>query len=66
METIGTQLDFLGINNYSRIRAYHAWWVPFLKMWFSGMDIAEEEYELDGVPYTAIGWEVYPRPSIRS
>jgi beta-glucosidase len=60
METIGTQLDFLGINNYSRIRAYHAWWVPFLKMWFSGMDIAEEEYELDGVPYTAIGWEVYP------
>lgn len=29
-------------------------------MWFSGMDLAEEEYELDGVQYTAVGWEVYP------
>ena len=60
METIGTHLDFLGINNYSRVLAYHAWWVPFLKMWFSGMDIAEKEYEVDGVQYTAMGWEVYP------
>ena len=60
METIGTQLDFLGINNYTRVLAYHAWWVPFLKMWFSGLDVAEKEYEVDGVQYTAMGWEVYP------
>jgi beta-glucosidase len=60
METIGTQLDFLGINNYTRVVAYHVWWVPFLRMWFSGLDVAEKEYEFDGVQYTAMGWEVYP------
>lgn len=60
MATIGTPLDFLGLNNYSRMHAYHAWWMPFLKMWVSGLDIAEEEYERDGVQYTAVGWEVYP------
>jgi beta-glucosidase len=60
MQAIGTQLDFLGINNYSRLVAYHASWMPFLKMWFSGLDIADKEYERNGAQYTAVGWEVYP------
>jgi beta-glucosidase len=62
MTIISQPLDFLGVNYYSRIFARHAWHVPFFRAWMgddrSGV---EEEFVEDGVQYTAMGWEVYPR-----
>jgi len=60
MECISQPLDFIGINYYTRERANHAWYIPFLHAWVSGKDAAPGEFERAGVQYTAMGWEVYP------
>jgi len=60
MESISQPLDFIGLNYYTRERASHAWYVPFLHAWVSGKDAAPGEFEKDGVQYTAMGQEVYP------
>ena len=60
MESISQPLDFIGLNYYTRERASHAWYVPFLHAWVSGKDAAPAEFEKDGVQYTAMGQEVYP------
>lgn len=59
MDIIGRKIDFLGINNYTRERAYHKR-RPLFPFHMTGMDIPETEFEKDGVRYTAMGWEVYP------
>jgi len=61
MEIIHTPGDFLGVNNYTRERAFHKWYVPFLRAWMTGTGVAEKETVRDGVQYTSMGWEVYPR-----
>jgi beta-glucosidase len=61
LEIIHTPGDFLGVNNYTRERAYHKWYVPFLHAWMTGTGVAERESVRDGVQYTSMGWEVYPR-----
>ncbi|MGE5221724.1 MAG: GH1 family beta-glucosidase [Omnitrophica WOR_2 bacterium] len=33
MEIISRPIDFLGVNYYNRIFAYHAWYIPFFKTW---------------------------------
>lgn len=33
MEIISRPVDFLGVNYYNRIFAYHAWYIPFFKTW---------------------------------
>lgn len=54
METIAKPIDFLGINNYTRLVARRSWkHPPFF------FDIGEEERP--DREYTAMGWEVYPR-----
>lgn len=60
MESISQPVDFIGLNYYTRERANHAWYVPFLHTWVSGKDAAPAEFEKDGVQYTAMGQEVYP------
>ncbi len=60
MESISQPVDFIGLNYYTRERASHAWYVPFLHAWVSGKDAAPGEFEKDGVQYTAMGQEVYP------
>lgn len=59
MDLIHQPLDFLGINNYSRsfVRASR---VPGFRF-MANTDVAEHEFVRDGVQYTAMGWEVYPR-----
>ena len=61
METISHPFDFLGVNYYSRAFFHHAWYVPFLKIWSAANLSAEKEFVKDGVQYTSMGWEVYPR-----
>ena len=60
MESISQPVDFIGINYYSRERARHAWYIPFLHTWVTGKDAAPAEFMQDGVQHTAMGWEVYP------
>ena len=60
MESISRPVDFIGINYYSRERARHAWYIPFLHTWVTGKDAAPGEFVQDGVQHTAMGWEVYP------
>lgn len=60
MATISRKPDFIGINNYQREFAHHAWYVPLLHLDLSGKDIAERAYVEDGVQHTSMGWEVYP------
>ncbi len=33
MDIISRPIDFLGVNYYNRIFAYHAWYIPFFKTW---------------------------------
>lgn len=42
-----------------RQRAHHAWYIPFLKSMVSEIDVAPQEFERDGIQYTATGQEVY-------
>jgi len=60
MEVIGTPLDFLGLNNYTRELAYHAWYIPWLNFSLVINDIPERAFVQEGVQYTSMGWEVYP------
>lgn len=60
LESISQPIDFIGINYYTRDRARHAWYVPFLKAMVAGTGVVDREFERDGVPYTATGQEVYP------
>ncbi len=61
LDTITTSIDFLGVNNYTREFAYHAWYIPLLHTWMTGGDIAETEYQENGRHYTSMGWEVFPQ-----
>lgn len=59
---IQQDLDFIGINNYSREFAYYSPWVPVLNAWVEGQDdLPDSEFKLQGVQYTSMGWEVYPQ-----
>ena len=61
-QLIRQELDFIGINNYSREFAYYTPWVPILNAWVEGQDeLPDSEYLRDGVQYTSMGWEVYPQ-----
>ena len=60
MELIRFPADFTGINLYSRERAMHKWYIPFLQTWTTGQDVPEKEYEKDGRLFSSMGWEVYP------
>jgi beta-glucosidase len=61
MGIISCPIDFIGINNYQREFATHKWYVPLLHREVSRKEIAETEFVKDGVQYTSMGWEVYPR-----
>ena len=61
MELIQAPVDFLGVNNYTCARAYHKWYVPFLHAWMNGAKIADTEFVKDGIQYTSMGWEIYPK-----
>ena len=54
MERISTPLDFIGMNIYTRMWAYHAPEVPLLEA------MVDEKYRVQGAKYTEMGWEVYP------
>ena len=60
MALISSQVSFIGINYYSRERAMHRWFVPFLHTWVTGKDSGVGESVVDGVQRTAMGWEVWP------
>lgn len=53
LERLPFDFDFLGVQNYTREVVRHAPWVPLL--WASLVSAARR-----GVPYTEMGWEVYP------
>ena len=61
METIKGKFDFIGVNNYTRERAFSAPWIPFLRVWMTGRNPDGHEYVENGVQHTAMGWEVYPK-----
>ena len=61
MKLISSHLDFLGVNCYTSARAYHKWYVPFLHAWMTGSRIPDTEFMKDGIQYTSMGWEVYPK-----
>ena len=46
-------LDFIGVQNYTREVIKYSWFTPFLK---ANMVAARKR----NVPYTEMGWEVYP------
>ncbi|WP_428239642.1 GH1 family beta-glucosidase [Gynuella sp.] len=60
LNCIHQPLDFLGINHYSCEFASYRWYIPFLRCWINGAAVAEQEAEIDGRRYTAMGWEVKP------
>ena len=60
MDLIKTPADFTGINLYSREKAMHKWYIPFLRTWTTGQDVPDSEYEKDGRQFSSMGWEVYP------
>ncbi len=61
METIKGKFDFIGVNNYTRERAFFAPWIPLLGVWMTGRNLDGHEYVENGVQHTSMGWEVYPR-----
>ena len=61
MALISQPIDFLGLNYYSREFGRYAWYVPFLQFWSDGNLSFDRETEIDGMPYTASGREVYPQ-----
>lgn len=63
MAIIARPIDFLGINYYTRVRFKHAWYVPYLNAWPEGLPVIQghkPSTPVDGITYTAMGWEVYP------
>ena len=60
MKLISRPVNFLGINLYTRARAFYAPWVPMLRAWQKNNRIPLKEYMKGGMKYTAMGWEVYP------
>ncbi|MCK4541679.1 MAG: beta-glucosidase [Spirochaetales bacterium] len=65
MELISAPIDFVGINNYSRDFASWDWKVPIIHADIGGRNLVEGreiegDYEINGVRYTSMGWEVYP------
>jgi len=48
-----TELDFIGIQNYTREVIRYSWFTPFIK---ASMVAARKRK----VPFTEMGWEVYP------
>ena len=62
LEKINAKVDFIGVNTYQREFAQHSRLVPFLNAWIvGGGEVAERDFVKDGVQYTSMGWEVYPR-----
>ncbi len=61
METVRGKYDFLGVNTYTRERAYAAPLVPFLGAWMTGRYPDGKERVENGVQFTSMGWEVFPR-----
>lgn len=61
-EIIQQEIDFIGINYYSREFAKHSPWVPFLNAWIEdGGEVPEQEFVKQGIQYTSMGWEVFPQ-----
>jgi len=60
MDKISRPVNFLGVNLYSRTKAFAAPWVPLLGTWLKTNRIPVREYEKGGRKYTSMGWEVYP------
>ncbi|MCP4603533.1 MAG: beta-glucosidase [Proteobacteria bacterium] len=63
MDIISTPIDFLGINNYSKVTVKFVPWL--LGFYFYPLDMEppkdkEGEFEKNGLKYTAMGWEIYP------
>ncbi|HUT54230.1 MAG TPA: GH1 family beta-glucosidase [bacterium] len=54
MARIFQPLDFVGLNLYTRIFAYHDPATPLLEA------MADEAHQIPGHEYTTMGWEVYP------
>jgi len=61
MEKISAPCDFVGLNYYSREKAHWNPLVPVLNFGVTGKDGGRGEGVRDGVPTTAMGWEVWPR-----
>lgn len=61
LETIAAPLDFVGVNTYTRELARHDPKVPIFRFWTSVGDVPEADFVRDGVQYTDMGYEVYPR-----
>lgn len=61
METIHAPLDFVGVNTYTRELASFDPGVPVFRFWTSVGDVPETDFVRDGVQYTDMGYEVYPR-----
>jgi beta-glucosidase len=55
LQRIHQPLDFVGLNLYSRIFAYHEPAVPVVQA------MIDESYRVSGSAYTDFGWEVYPQ-----
>lgn len=53
--------DFLGVNTYTRERARYAKDVPIFHFWTELGDPPETDFVKDGVQYTDMGYETYPR-----
>ncbi len=60
MEAIKGRFDFIGVNNYTRERAFSAPWIPFIGVWMTGRNPDGHEHVDQGVQFTSMGWEVFP------
>ncbi len=54
LERIHQPLDFVGLNVYTRMFAFHEPTVPLFQA------LPDPEYRVPGAKYTAFDWEVYP------
>ncbi|MFP4363385.1 MAG: GH1 family beta-glucosidase [Spirochaetia bacterium] len=61
MELIGEDIDFLGINYYTREKVSYKWTVPFIHAKIGDDSVPEAEGVFNGVEHTDMGWEVYPQ-----
>ena len=61
MKLIAEPIDFLGVNTYTREFIRYNWKLPFLKFWSSVGDVPEKDYIENGIQYTDMGYEVYPK-----
>lgn len=60
----GVNLDFPGVNVYTRVRARYAPLVPGLHFWTDEGDVPDAEFQRGGALYSDMGQEFYP-PALR-